>query len=178
MDAEHSSTTHEPPVAAELRVLVQQAQDGDARALPRIREILDTYPVIAAHLGDLAALVERAWIAVLAADNPLTIEAMKRTIQGMRQDLAGEHPTPLEKLLVGQVIVCWLEVQCLQGAAAEPGRGSLEQASFRLKRLESAQRRFDGSVKTLTTLRSLLPAGLAPANGIRLYDPDQQRQQA
>src|SRR5947209_877821 len=164
MDERPFATPPEPPVAVELRALVQQAQGGDPTALPRIREILDHHPEVWRHLGDLSALVERAWIAVLAADHPVAVEAMKRTVQEMMANLAGEHPTPpLEKLLVDQVVACWMELQYVQGVSANAGHGSLEQARYRLKRLESAQKRFESSLKTLTTLRTLVPAGLAPA---------------
>src|SRR3954449_2279906 len=73
-----------PPIALELRALVQQAQGGDPTALPRIREILDEHPEIWQHLGDLSALAERAWIAVLVADHPLAVEAMRRTLTEMK----------------------------------------------------------------------------------------------
>jgi hypothetical protein len=175
MDAERFNTLPEPPVSVELRALVQQAQGGDPTALPRIREILDHHPEVWQHLGDLSALAERAWIAVIAADHPLAVEAMRRSMAELRTDLAGEHPTRLERMMVDQVVACWLEMKYLEGVSAEPGRGSLEQASFRLKRLESAQKRFDGAVKTLTTLRTLLPTGQAPVQPPRLYEPQQQR---
>src|SRR4051794_11835823 len=97
MEEKPFATPPEPPVAVELRALVQQAQGGDPTALPRIRQILDDHPEVWQHLGDLSALAERAWITVLSADHPLAVEAMKRTVQQMRADLVGEHP--LEKLL-------------------------------------------------------------------------------
>lgn len=62
----------------------------------------------------------------------------------------------------------------MESISADPGRGTLEQANFRLKRLESAQRRFDNAVKSLTTLRTLLPAGLAPAQSIQIHEPTRQ----
>jgi hypothetical protein len=159
-----------PLPARELEALVQRAQAGDAGALPRIRQILDAHPEVWEHVGDLAALAERAWITVLAADNPLGVEAMKRTIAAIKADLAGEHPTPLERQLVGQIVSTWMELKYVETTSADPGPGSLEQAAFRLKRLESAQKRFDQAVKTLTTLRTLLPAGLAPAGAIKVFE--------
>jgi hypothetical protein len=51
----------EPPIAAELRALVQRAQAGDTSALPRIRAVLDDHPEVWHYLGDLSGLVERAW---------------------------------------------------------------------------------------------------------------------
>jgi hypothetical protein len=59
--------------------------------------------------------------------------------------------------------------------AASPGAGSLQQAAFRRRRAESALRRHVSTVKTLATLRSLLPAGLAPAHPLRLFDGQEQR---
>src|SRR4051794_34662696 len=43
MDAKPFATPPEPPVAVELRALVQLAQGGDPTALPRIRQILDDH---------------------------------------------------------------------------------------------------------------------------------------
>jgi hypothetical protein len=159
----------EPPAAVELHALVRRAQAGDPGALPRIREILDDRPEIWQHVGDLAALVEQAWIAVLAAENPLAVEAMRRSVAEMRRELEGEHATRLEKMMIDQVLATWLECKYLEGISAEPGRGSLDQAAFRLRRLESSQKRYLNAVKMLTTVRTLLPAGLAPAQAIRLH---------
>ena len=140
---------------------------GSSGFQPRLHE----YPEVWQRVGDLSALAERAWIAVLASDHPLAVESMKRTVEEMKADLAGDHPTRLERLLVDQVVGCWMEVKYVESVSADPGRGTLEQAAFRLKRLESAQRRFDNAVKSLSTLRTLMPAGLAPAQSIKLHEP-------
>jgi len=176
MDAEPSSTTPaEPRVSAELRVLVQSAQAGNPAALPHIRKILDDHPEVWRHVGDLATLAERAWIAVLAADHPVAVESMKRTLAEMKADLAGENPTRIERLLVDQVVACWMEVNYLESVSADPGRGSLDQSAFRLKRLESAQRRYLQALKSLTELRALAPGGLTPAKALTLHDPEKLR---
>src|SRR5690606_18012043 len=160
-------TPGEPAVVTELRALVNRAQAGDPAALPRIRQTLDQHPEVWQHLGDLSALAERAWIGVLAADNPLGVEAMKRTVEEMRAELAGEHPTRLERMIVDQIIVCWMEVQYLEVVAAEAGRRSFEQTGPRLRRLDSAQKRYLKAVKALAELRTLLPSTPAPAGPIR-----------
>jgi hypothetical protein len=72
----------------------------------------------------------------------------------------------------------WLELQYLQATSADPGHHrSLEQSAFRLKRLESAQRRFQGAVQSLTTLRTLLPAG-EPAAALPKVCEERQRKRA
>src|SRR5450755_3330877 len=68
---EPSRTPAEPPEAAELRVLVQQAQKGDTSTLPRIRQILDDHSEVWHHVGNLGLLVERAWLSLLTGDNPV-----------------------------------------------------------------------------------------------------------
>ena len=173
-----------PPLAApvapsgmtDLHTLVQRAQAGDATALPQIREILDSRPDIWHHMGDVSSLVERAWIALLAADNPLSVESMKRTVAEMKAELAGEQPTRLERMMVEQVIANWMEVKYLEGSAAAAGRGSLEQANFRLKRLESAQRRYLEAIKMLTSLRAMMPSGLAATKPLKIFEPKRTHQ--
>jgi hypothetical protein len=175
MDVEPLPRPTEPPAAAELRALVQAAQAGDPSALPRIREILDQRPEVWHHVGDLATLAERAWITVLAADHPVAVESMKRTVAEMKADLAGDNATRIERLLVDQVIACWMEVSYLESVSADPGRSSLNQADFRLKRLESAQRRYLSAMKALTSVRTLALPGLAPTPTVKLHDPAKQR---
>jgi hypothetical protein len=174
MDAKPSAPPPGPPpepaAAVELRELVRRAQAGDPAALPRIRQVLDERPEVWQHAGDLAALAERAWIAVLAADNPVAVEAMKRTLAQMKAELTGDQPTALERLLVDQIVVSWLECKYVEATSAAPGHASLQQAGFRLRRLESAQKRHLAAIKTLTTLRTLLPAGLAPRQAPKLFE--------
>ena len=154
---------------------MKKAQAGDATALPRIRQLLDERPEVWRHLGDLSALAERAWVAVLAADNPLAVESMKRTVAEMREDLAGEHATRLERMLADQVVACWMETKYREAVAADPGGQSLAQAAFSLKRLESAQRRYFNAVQALTTLRTLAPAAAAPAGSIKICEASKRQ---
>jgi hypothetical protein len=175
MDAEPLQPPSEPPVAVELRALVQSAQAGEASALPRIRQILDEHPEVWRYVGDLAALAERAWIAVLAADHSVAVEAMRRTVAEMKADLAGDNPSRMERLLVDQVVACWLEAKYLEGVSADPGRGSLDQSAFHLKRLESAQHRYLSALRMLTELRALAPSGLAPSASLKVHEPKKVR---
>lgn len=170
MAEEPSTKSPEPGVISELRTLVGQAQAGDVSALPRIRNILDEHPTIWHHLGDLSTVARKAWIAVLAAANPAMAESVKRQLGEMESELAGAHPTRLERMLVDQVLMCWMELTYLQTISADPPGGSLEQAKFRLRQLESAERRHANAIKTLAILRSRVPAGLAPAQSIRLHE--------
>src|SRR5262249_25792114 len=117
----------------------------------------------------------RLWTELMAGTNRLVAESVKRTLNKMKHELAGPRPTPLEKLLVDQVVVTWLAAMHGEAQAASPPGGSLEQAAFRLKRAESSQKRYLNSIKTLGLLRSALPAGLVPYNHLRLHEPPEKQ---
>src|SRR5262245_23218668 len=100
---------------------------------------------------------------------------MKRTVAELKAELAGDNPTRLERLLVDQVIACWMEVSYLEAVAADPGCSSLDQSDFRLRRLESAQRRYLNALKSLASVRTLALPGLAPTPAVKLHNPAKQR---
>lgn len=163
-----------PAIIAELRDVVKKAKAGDASVLPRLRQILDHHPVIYEHIGDLEKIVVRAWSELLAGDDPLTREAVNRKADALRADLAGDQPTAIEKLLIGQVVSSWIENSHAQCLSAEPARQSLAQAAFNLKRAESSQKRLLAAIRTLTTVRALVPQGLLPLKTLRIAEPDRE----
>src|SRR5262245_41680555 len=174
-DAPSTITPPDPAVTAELRALAKRAQAGDAAALLRLRELLDAHPEVWRQVGDLAALAERAWLAVLAGNNPLTVEAMGRSVAAMKAELLGERPTPVERLLVEQVIARWMEVKYCEATSADPGRRSPEPPGLALTRLESAQKRHLGAIKALADVRRRAPAGRAPSPEGQRHEPRRQR---
>ena len=145
--------------------------------MPRIRDILDRHDDIWRHVGDLSALTESAWVAVLAADNPLAVESIKRTAAEMKAELAGENPTRLRQMLADQVVISWLEFTALENASADAG-AVLNQSRFQLKRLESAQRRHLAAIKALTELQKLLPPVQVAEKPLTLFDPKPKSKRA
>ena len=169
MEKEQSTLAFEDPAVAGLEMLVKCAQKGDISALQHLRQFLDDRPELWHSCGNLAVLVETAWISALCEDNPLGIESMKRQTEVMRKELAGEHPTAVEKLMVDQVIACWLQTKYIEATSANTVGGTHEQTQTRIRRLESAQRRYLESIKTLTTVRTLMPAGMVPSDVNRSF---------
>ena len=94
-----------------LKSLVEQAQCGDISILPVIRHWLDQVPALWNDSRVLVEQVERAWVHALSGQDLLSKEIIDREVQGLRSQLLGPHPTPLEKLLVDRICVCWLAVQ-------------------------------------------------------------------
>ena len=140
-----------------------------------LRRFLDVNPSIWQQAGDLTTIAERTWIDLIAGPNQLVSESVRRQLAQTKAELKGPQPTALEALLADQVAVTWLASRDAEIQAAGPPGGSLAQATFRLRRAESAQKRLAQAVKTLATLRALVPQGPVPANPPRLFDPESKR---
>ena len=126
----------EPPGLTEIRTLVQRARRGDAGVLPRLRQILDEHPEVWQVLGDLEKVVVRAWAGLLGGEDPLATESIRRKAEKLRADLEGDTPTAVERLLVGNVVTSWLELNHAQVMAAQAQGTTAGQATYNLRRAE------------------------------------------
>jgi hypothetical protein len=157
---------------------VDRANRGDKAALADLRGFLDAHPEVWQTCGDLGKCAERAWLE-LFSQQALGRESIRRHIEQLRADLAGLSPTPVEELLVNRVVASYLAVHHADLAAARPDPSSPAQVAIRLKRCESAQRRYLGALRMLALLRATLPRGLVPVSSVRLYgDPQEERKWA
>lgn len=137
-----------------LQILVERANAGNRYCLDGLRALLNKSPEIWERLGDLARHAQYAWLDLVAGDDRLMFEAVKRYADRMKGELAGPTPTPVERLLAEQAVLTWLASRCAELASADPGPSTLAQIKIRLRRAESAQRRHLASLKTLTELRA------------------------
>jgi len=152
-----------------FKALVAGANAGDRASLARLRKFLDLNPHVWTRAGDLAAVAEGAWIELAVGEDRLAVESVKRRVAQLKAELGGLCPTRLESLLIDQITLTWLAAMHGEIQAASPAGGSLQLAAFRLRRAESALRRHLTAVRTLATLRSLLPTGLAPISPLSLF---------
>jgi hypothetical protein len=140
-----------------LEDVVRQAQQGDRTALPAIRLILDKSPVLWEEASRLASQVERRWLQVLSGTDLLTQEVLVRQVAEMKSQLAGLSPSPLEQLLVDQIIVCWLQVQQAELRSADRlSKNGYVLSNAEENRLDKVNRRFLTAVKSLAQVRKLL----------------------
>lgn len=49
-----------------LDVIIRKANEGDPKALAKLRTFLDENPQVWQHVGDLARTAEKAWITLIA----------------------------------------------------------------------------------------------------------------
>lgn len=78
-----------------------------------------------------------------------------KELEEMRTSLGGPHPTPLEALLVEEVVLCYFMLRRSQIHLADFTRGDIADLNLREVRLDRAQNRFLASVRTLAQIRRL-----------------------
>ena len=88
----------------ELQLLVDRAHQGDAAVLPALREAMDAHPEVWCQMADLAKHTQYSWIRLLASTDLFCQELLTRWTAELRQELTGESPTSLEKLLIDRVV--------------------------------------------------------------------------
>lgn len=145
--------------------LWERAQNGDATALPALRALFDAEPD-AVEVVDMARQVELSLIKAAAGPQNLLIrEALPRKLAAMRAELGGQGPTPLERLLVERVVLCWLQLHYFEAAYTQNmGSLTLAQGHYHQRRIDRAHRRYLSAIKALATVRRLLRPVVAQIN--------------
>ena len=135
-----------------LRALVNRAQAGDEKILPELRRLLDL-PGVPAIFGDLAGRVRDALLDRLTKVNLLNRELISREARRLGDELLGPAATPVERLLVEQIVVSWLQMNetTLRAAAAS----HIVSGNLLHRRADLVHRRFLAALRTLALIRRL-----------------------
>jgi hypothetical protein len=144
-----------------LRGLFRRAEKGNKKAVPEIREILQKSPDLAWRFMDFATFAECRFIENMTKDKDLASrETMEFQLASMREEIAGENPSPLERLLAERIVLTWLQIQLFEGLYASSmfKSMSLVQGSYYQKRLDYTYRRHLSAIRTLAQVRKLGPA--------------------
>ena len=148
-------------VWAWLGAMMQREAHGDERASAALLHVYKTAPKLLEEASGLQSNAERIWLDTLLPPNSgrdFTRERFRRELDQLRQDVAGEAPSPLERLLTDRVVLCWLSATAAdsQYAQKQGGGTSLKEIEFYQKRCERANRQLLRAVQTLATVRRLL----------------------
>jgi hypothetical protein len=144
-----------PQAVAGLREILERARRGEVAALPELREALRSGPDLVEYCGDLAAIAERAWVALVAGQDLVLGESVKLRPAGLKASLAGLDPTPLERLAIERVSITWLQCGFTEAAAAGPGDVAPRVAEFAIERQDRAQKRHLAALASLAMIRKL-----------------------
>lgn len=152
-----------------VRRVVARAKSGDTTALPALRQALTEHPEYFENAGNLSLMSQRVWFQLLTKNDLFLRETIEQELAKLRQDLEGDDPTPIEKLVVGQVVSCFFQLRITEMNFAS----SLDQPeSIRkelMKRQEFAQRRFTDSIAQLEKIqrRRLVAVKSAPSETVK-----------
>jgi hypothetical protein len=145
-----------PTGGEELRKFLKRAQSGDESTLPALRQMLQNPAIVDAYGGNLAQQAELSFIEAAGGKNLAFKEALSRKLELMRAELAGPNPTPLERLLVGRVVACWLQVQDADIRYAQGQKDcTFAQGEYHQRRMDRAHKRYLSALKTLALVRKL-----------------------
>jgi hypothetical protein len=144
----------------ELETLVRQGMAGDQSVLPALRTLLDTRPDLWQTLDTLADRVRQAWLQRLTGRDVVAQEILTRQLQALQAELTGPYTTPLERLLVERIGLCYLQMQQADLTAVQMlTKSSPVQESWMQQRQDRAQSRLLMAIKALAQVRKLLRPG-------------------
>ncbi|MBA4062982.1 MAG: hypothetical protein C0501_04605 [Isosphaera sp.] len=144
-----------PTTADGVRDLLRRAGQGDTATVPALRKLLEDPTNIDRLGGDLARSAEAGFVDALAGGDLAVREAVHAKLAALRAELLGESPTPVERLLVGRAVACWLQVQDADLRAAGSRDLTFRQSEFNQRRMDAAHRRYLSALKTLALVRKL-----------------------
>jgi hypothetical protein len=151
----------------ELRALSRKAEGGGAEGAEARKELrrklLEASQAVVARASDIGCKSQHLLIGTASGGDPLTELALSGRLDMMREEVAGENPTPLEVLLTERVVSCWLLVELfdrLMAAQLSKDTPDEKRVTERLLRhylrwQESANSRFLAAVRELARLRKL-----------------------
>jgi hypothetical protein len=145
-----------------LRDLLRLAEQGKEDAVPKIRQILKEHPDLARQFVDVAHIAEDALIEAITKKGDLAAKELIRCqLEAMREQIAGENASPLERLLTERIVATWLQIQLFEDLYASSMFKSMTiaQGSFHQKRLDQTYRRHLSAIRALAQIRKLLKGG-------------------
>src|SRR3712207_1381446 len=144
-----------------LQDLLRLAEKGQEDAVPEIRQILNEHPGLAWRFVDVAHIAEDALIEAMTEEGDLAAKELIRCqLEAMREQIAGENPSPLERLLAERIVATWLQIQLFEGlytsGMSKKSSMTIAQGSFHQKRLNQTYRRHLSAIRELAQMRKLL----------------------
>ena len=149
----------------ELRELSRKAEAGDEDAGRELkRAVRESAPEVIARASDVGRRAQHLLIETASGGELLTRYALSGRLDVvMRQEIAGETPSPLEVLLTERVVACWMLVQLFDALMAgqlwkrTPSEKRVGERTLRhyLRWQDLANKHFLAAVQALARVRKL-----------------------
>jgi hypothetical protein len=130
----------------------------DRRARLLFESATDVPALVEKYAGRPGRVIARSLVELIAPDDALQREAIRREMERMREELLGKASTAIEALLVEQVVVCWIDLEYARREAylheAKEKFGAVA-GDWYGRRESRALRRFLAATRALATVRKL-----------------------
>ena len=134
------------------------SQQPTQAQLAELRQALQDAPHLVEVLGELTRLLRDRIIAAMATDQKGLHLAMGARADQLAKELGGGQCSPLEHLLIDQLVIAWLRWQSVEWTyqRAHEGSQTLTHSLYLEKRLTAAQGRYLRAAESLARVRGLL----------------------
>ena len=148
-----------PAQATEFAELVRRVNKSnpEPKDVEVLRQRLQESPELWRLAGDLTRDAYDQLVDLAVRDQALVAESLKAGRLAMRDELGYQHASPLERLLIDQVVLCWLRMHCAEFSYTETFKKSRPPAESEYweRRLSGAQRRYLRACETLARIQKL-----------------------
>jgi hypothetical protein len=139
----------------QIAALLKKANEGDTTACQEVYARLEEAGTVAEFVESQtdSAFLTR----LLGHSSPVRREAYRRRMDALRQELGDKTASPLERLLIERIVLCWyhLNQSELNYVSSMKDGVPLPKALFLEKALDRAESRYQTAVRSLAILRRL-----------------------
>jgi len=139
--------------------LVRRAEKGDEKAVAEVRAACKRDPRLWNCIGlESADITRQSLIQLIVGENQIAQDLLHREMDAMRKDLLGAYFSPLERLLVERICMCYFQVQYAEISYAQKAKGSipLSYGDYLQRQVDRAHGRYTAAIRVLAQVRRLL----------------------
>ena len=145
--------------------LANKMASGDKKAGETLVKLMRKHSEIADVILKLTSTLETSWIEYATSD-VFTRFAYEERARKLRRELRGQGSTPLERILIDRIVMCWLQVEIAerQYLGMMKGGVTVAKGKFYEELQDRAHRRYISAIKALAQVRRLQRPAIAQLN--------------
>ena len=143
------------PLTATPRVVTKRRLDTQGSLLEELWDDDEVESQGSEGGPDLIQQIEQAWINLISPGYPVLKEALQQGTRMLKQELCGDSPSPLERLMVDRLAIIHLQSFYADASYAQWESTDVRQGAHILRRLNATHRRLLAGLNLLVRLRQM-----------------------
>jgi hypothetical protein len=135
--------------------LVALAQKGNETAINSLHKLIASDRESFRRIGDLSDHVKNQFISLMTRGSVVARQSLIVRLDELANDLQSGKQSAVSRLVIDQIIICWLDVSYQQAMSAEP-HAKKGDADFADRRLGKSQKRYMAALELLARVDRLL----------------------